>query len=45
MPPETVRTIAEFTGLPPVSERFPEEPETLQRLYEEIPFPQSWCAD
>jgi hypothetical protein len=37
MTPENMRTTAQCAGLSPVSERFPEERETLPRLFQEIP--------
>jgi hypothetical protein len=45
MPPERMQTTAEDAGLFLISERFPEERETLQRLFHEIPSFQSFCAD
>ena len=45
MPPERMQTTAEDAGLFLISERFPEERETLQRLFHEIPSFQSLCAD
>ena len=45
MPPEIMQTTAECAGLSLISERFPEEQETLRRLFQEIPSFQSLCAD
>ena len=45
MPPKIMQTTAECAGLSLISERFPEERETLQRLFQKIPSFQSFCAD
>jgi hypothetical protein len=45
MPPENLQVTPEYAGLSLISERFPKERETLQRLFQEIPSFQSFCAD
>jgi len=45
MAPEMVSTLAEISKLQPVLNRFPEERETLQRLFRESSSFQSLCED